>query len=111
MTGRAGEQRLGALGCQSVRGGEIIDRKLVLLFALIEQAAAIQGLCIVGIESDGLLELRTRLLGFSGSRQRLAARRVGLRAEAAVPSPREHTTVADDMLSAAKSVFHAVLPK
>ena len=34
-----------------------------------------------------------------------------LRAEAAVPSPREHTTVADDMLSAAKSVFHAVLPK
>jgi hypothetical protein len=34
-----------------------------------------------------------------------------LRAEAAVPSQREHTTVADDVLSAAKSMFHAVLPK
>jgi hypothetical protein len=35
-----------------------------------------------------------------------------LRAEAAEPPPsREHTTVAEDMLLAAKSVFHAVLPK
>jgi hypothetical protein len=34
-----------------------------------------------------------------------------LRAEAAEPSAREHPSVADDMLSAAKSVFHAVLPK
>jgi hypothetical protein len=36
-----------------------------------------------------------------------------LRAEAAGPgsSPREHTTIAEDMLSTAKSVFHAVLPK
>jgi hypothetical protein len=34
-----------------------------------------------------------------------------LRAEAAEPSAREHKTVAEDMLSAAKSVFHAVLPK
>jgi hypothetical protein len=35
-----------------------------------------------------------------------------LRAEATEPAPaRPHTTVADDMLSAAKSVFHAVLPK
>ena len=34
-----------------------------------------------------------------------------LRAEAAEPVVREHTSVADDMLSAAKSVFHAVLPK
>ena len=35
-----------------------------------------------------------------------------LRAEATEPPPaRPHTTVADDMLSAAKSVFHAVLPK
>ena len=34
-----------------------------------------------------------------------------LRAEAAEPPPsREHTTVAEDMLLAAKSVFHAVLP-
>lgn len=41
-------------------------------------------------------------------------RPLDLRAEAVEPSARErreHTTVADDMLSAAKSVFHAVLPK
>jgi hypothetical protein len=34
-----------------------------------------------------------------------------LRAEAGDPSTREHTSVAEDVLSAAKSVFHAVLPK
>jgi hypothetical protein len=34
-----------------------------------------------------------------------------LRAETADPVIRDHTSVADDMLSAAKSVFHAVLPK
>jgi hypothetical protein len=36
---------------------------------------------------------------------------VDLRAEAALPPPREHTSVADDVLSAARSVFHAVLPR
>jgi hypothetical protein len=36
---------------------------------------------------------------------------VDLRAEAALPAPRQHTSVADDVLSAAKSVFHAVLPR
>jgi hypothetical protein len=36
---------------------------------------------------------------------------IDLRAEAALPPPREHTSVADDVLSAAKSVFHAVLPR
>ncbi len=37
---------------------------------------------------------------------------IDLRAEATVPPRREEpTTVADDVLSAAKSVFHAVLPK
>ena len=36
---------------------------------------------------------------------------VDLRAEAALPLPRERTSVADDVLSAAKSVFHAVLPR
>jgi hypothetical protein len=34
-----------------------------------------------------------------------------LHADATEPRAREHTTVAEDMLSAAKSVFHAVLPK
>ena len=39
-------------------------------------------------------------------------RPLDLRAEATEPAlARQHTTVADDMLSAAKSVFHAVLPK
>ena len=36
---------------------------------------------------------------------------IDLRAEAALPPPREHTSVAEDVLSAAKSVFHAVLPR
>jgi hypothetical protein len=34
-----------------------------------------------------------------------------LHAEAAGPSARERNNVAEDMLSAAKSVFHAVLPQ
>jgi hypothetical protein len=34
-----------------------------------------------------------------------------LRADAEAPREREHTSVAEDVLSAAKSVFHAVLPK
>jgi hypothetical protein len=34
-----------------------------------------------------------------------------LHADATEPRAKEHTTVAEDMLSAAKSVFHAVLPK
>jgi hypothetical protein len=41
----------------------------------------------------------------------LASRPMDLRAEVAEPVTREHTTVAEDVLSAAKSVFHAVLPK
>ena len=40
-----------------------------------------------------------------------ASRPLDLRAEAGEPQRREHTTVAEDVLSAAKSVFHAVLPK
>lgn len=39
------------------------------------------------------------------------SRPLDLRAEAAEPSVREHTSVAEDVLSAAKSMFHAVLPK
>ena len=38
-------------------------------------------------------------------------RPLDLRAEAGEPQRREHTNVAEDMLLAAKSVFHAVLPK
>ncbi len=36
---------------------------------------------------------------------------IDLHAEAVLPAPRERTTVADEVLSAAKSVFHAVLPR
>jgi hypothetical protein len=41
----------------------------------------------------------------------VSSRPLDLHAEATEPSAREHTTVAEDVLSAAKSVFHAVLPK
>ena len=41
----------------------------------------------------------------------VSSRPLDLHAEATEPSAQEHTTVAEDMLSAAKSVFHAVLPK
>ena len=39
------------------------------------------------------------------------SRPLDLRAEVTDPSAREHTSVAEDVLSAAKSMFHAVLPK
>ena len=41
----------------------------------------------------------------------IPSRPLDLRAEAAGPTVRERTSVAEDVLSAAKSVFHAVLPK
>jgi hypothetical protein len=41
----------------------------------------------------------------------IPSRPLDLRAEAAGPLARERTTVAEDVLSAAKSMFHAVLPK
>ncbi|QWG20741.1 hypothetical protein KMZ68_05155 [Bradyrhizobium sediminis] len=41
----------------------------------------------------------------------IPSRPLDLRAEATGPAVRERTTVAEDVLSAAKSVFHAVLPK
>lgn len=41
----------------------------------------------------------------------IPSRPLDLRAEATAPSAREPTTIAEDMLSTAKSMFHAVLPK
>jgi hypothetical protein len=38
-------------------------------------------------------------------------RPLDLRADAVDSPPRQHTSVAEDMLSAAKSVFHSVIPK
>jgi hypothetical protein len=40
-----------------------------------------------------------------------SSRPLDLRAEVMGPPVREHTTVAEEVLLAAKSVFHAVLPK
>jgi hypothetical protein len=71
---RAAEQRLGLLRRQAIRRREIVDRQLMLFFALIEQAAVVQGLRVVRIESDRLVELCERLLGFSGSCQRASPR-------------------------------------
>jgi hypothetical protein len=39
------------------------------------------------------------------------SRPLDLRADVVEPSARERTSVAEDVLSAAKSVFHSVLPK
>jgi hypothetical protein len=74
--------------------------------------------------SPGSSQIRPPYLGAAGETSDLhrptppaeipqgpVSRPLDLRAEAAVPTPREHTSVAEDMLSAAKSVFHAVLPK
>jgi hypothetical protein len=41
----------------------------------------------------------------------VASRPLELRAEAAEVAPAEHTSIAEGMLSAAKTVFHAVLPR
>ena len=54
---RAGEQRLGLLRRQAVCRGEVVDRGLVLFFVLIEQAAIVIGLRIVGGERDRLVEI------------------------------------------------------
>ena len=52
---------------------------MMLLFALMEQAAAVQGLRVVRIERDRVIEFGARLFGFSGPYQRLTALRGGLR--------------------------------
>ena len=51
----------------------------MLLFALMEQAAAVQGLRVVRIERDRVIEFGARLFGFSGPCQRLTPPRGGLR--------------------------------
>jgi hypothetical protein len=76
---RAARQWFGPLRRQASRRGEIVDRELMLLFSLIEQAAIVQGLGVTGIERDRLVELGECLFGLCGSRQRLASRGIGLR--------------------------------
>ena len=74
---RAAEQRLGLLRRQAVRRGEIVDRKLMLLFALIEQAAVVTA--PPHYEDRGVIALSNSASAssvFPDSRQRLAARRV-----------------------------------
>src|ERR1700730_12730979 len=50
----------------------------MLLVALIKQAAVVQRVGVVRIERDRVIELGKRLVGFSGSYQRLAAQIVDL---------------------------------
>jgi len=54
VTDSTAQQRFGPLRRQAVRCRKIIDRKLVLLCTLIEQAAVVQALGIVGIDRDAL---------------------------------------------------------
>ena len=79
ITDRAAQQRFGPLRRQAIRGGEIVDSKLMVAFALMKHAAVVEGLGVVRVERDRMIELGERLFGFSGPCQRLAARRGGLR--------------------------------
>src|SRR4029077_5802959 len=49
-----------------------LDRLLMLLVALIDEAAAVQRLGVVGIDRERLLELGPRFLGLARARQRPA---------------------------------------
>jgi hypothetical protein len=60
-----------AAGCR-----KILDRLLMPTLSLIDQAAAVECLNVVGIGRKRLVELCERFVGFSGSRQFLTARRV-----------------------------------
>jgi len=62
VTDRAAEQRFGALRRQAVGRGKIVDGQLMLLFALMQQAAVVQRLGVVRIEPDGAIELGKRLV-------------------------------------------------
>src|SRR5258708_11661048 len=79
VTGRTAQQRLSPLRCQAIGGGEILDRLLVLVFALIDQAAAVQRLRVVGVERERAIEFREGFLGLAGFGQNLAVRGVALR--------------------------------
>src|SRR5258708_22367367 len=79
VTGRTAQQRLSPLRGQAIGGGEILDCLLVLLFALIDQAAAVQRLRAVGVERERAIEFREGFLGLAGFGQNLAVRGVALR--------------------------------
>src|SRR5579862_6285468 len=53
----ARDELVGALRGEPERSGEIVDGELVLALALIEQAAAVIGLGIVGFQRDRLVEI------------------------------------------------------
>jgi hypothetical protein len=78
VAGRAAEQRLELLRRQAVGRGEILDRLLVLLLALIDQSAAIKGLHVVRIERDRAIEFRECFLGLAGPGENLATRGIAL---------------------------------
>ena len=78
VTRRTAQQWVGPLRCQAIGRGEILDRLLVLLLTLIDQAAAVEGLRVVGIERDRAIEFRERFFGLAGFGENLAARGVAL---------------------------------
>ena len=63
-------------GVRPLAEREVVDRELMLPFALIEQAAVVQRLGMMRIDGDRLVEFGQCLFDFSGFRQRLGARGV-----------------------------------
>ena len=69
-----------------MRGREIVDRELVLVLALIEQAAIVIGFRIVGLQRDRLVEIGERLLVAALLRVDDAAAEIGRRIVASIAS-------------------------
>ena len=78
VAGCTRQQRLDPLRRQAIGRGEIRDRLLMLLVGLIDQAAAVQGRDVVGIEYERAVEFRERFFGLAGFGERLAACSVAL---------------------------------
>ena len=76
---RAAQQRLDLLRREAIGRGEIGDRLLVLLLALIDQAAAVERRHVIGVERKRAIEFRECFLGLAGLGENLAARGVALR--------------------------------
>ena len=62
-----------------MRGREILNRLRMPLLALVDQAAAVERLHIIGVERERLLELGHGLIVLAGMDQRLSLGGVALR--------------------------------
>src|SRR3954447_24475251 len=78
VTVGAGEQWFGLLRRQAIGCGEILDRLLMLLFRLTDQAATVERPHIVGIKRQGALEFGERCFVVAGLGENLAVRRIAL---------------------------------